>query len=342
MRYLDEQPTYNRSNITKFNAFKSITDKISTKNQKDRVAASPLTSKGIEIKPEVEEFLEAVDWDLEEFIDTYSCVFEAMKSFSGTASTSSGTASTSSGTASTSSVEKHRETRLSKTRSTQMLSMSGLTWIYDSKNRNRDWDGVALAVTIETALIESYRENLLKACPSACRLRVELYDFFLKITPPWNQIAGQNSMLTCNMEKRWIFPDGICTDDISQEVNTHIDSGVLRSQWQPSETTKSGVDLSRRIHRKKKDTIAAAPAKTTTPAPLPQRAHPSKDTSSSTTRAKDTAPHKKSDDIQSVLSSLKSLQKHTLLQCSDPDAPSGSTESIVSFAASIIGHVTIL
>jgi hypothetical protein len=117
------------------------------------------------------------------------------------------------------------------------------------------------------------------------------------------------------------------------------DHAVLRSKFNAIKSTKSGPK--KKAPRKKAPVSEPVDSQTSDSAPEQSISRTAKKAASSST-AVDKRSLTKSDDIQSLLSLLASIQNHKLLKCTDLDAPSGSTESIVSFAASIIGHVRIL
>jgi len=92
----------------------------------------------------------------------------------------------------------------------RLLVMSGLSWNIKSQNKGRDWTTIIAAVTIETAIIESYRRHLLAACPGACALRDVIHKYLRGISNPHyvqNPVSG-------NIVKviDWSFPDGIPLD----------------------------------------------------------------------------------------------------------------------------------
>jgi hypothetical protein len=99
-----------------------------------------------------------------------------------------------------------REARFASRIGERLLTMSGLTWNASSQNRARDWVNVATAVTVETALVEHYREQLLTACPGARALRCDLQTLFLANTSPYStQVKGEAP----RTEVKWEFADKI-------------------------------------------------------------------------------------------------------------------------------------
>jgi hypothetical protein len=316
--YLTQNKTP-RDTITKFTWFRPLTEKKILEASKARLVQSLPTN--VVLRPDAQDFLTAVGWSQNTFVEAYNHVFDAM--------------------ASQLDIDTHH--RFSKDLVVRLFSMTALTWTSDSKNRNHDWDKVAIALVVEAALIELYREKLLNGCPLARALRKEFHDFFFGMTHAWRQMDRSERTMTLVTDKKWIFPDNIYVDDEIHDATPSEHHIALRSQFQVLVSKKSAP---KKKKSKKKDAPSpqTLPATTATAPEAPDQgttpAH--KDSPAPTTAAaKDNPQHKKSDDIQSLLSSLKSIQKHKLLQCSDKDSPSGSTESIVSFAASIIGHVCI-
>jgi len=103
----------------------------------------------------------------------------------------------------------NRNHRTSKRTGERLLVMSGLGWNVDSHHMNRDWTNIISAVTLETAIVESYRLQLLIACPGACALRKEMRDYILSMTSTFFMIAR-----TGKLERvvEWGFLDGIPLD----------------------------------------------------------------------------------------------------------------------------------
>ena len=324
--YLNDNKTY-RDRITKFTGFQQLTTKSVIEAYKGRDATTPPID--IKVKPEVDGYLDDIGWSQDLFIGAYYRVFERMATYS------------------SNNRPIDHSLRLSDIHSIRLFAMSGLEWSFGSKNRTRDWDKVALAAAIETGLVESYREDLLTACPLARILRQEIHDFFFDKTANWTQLDPQDPTRSLITDKTWIFPDNIYVEVPVNDDNTHdtippIDHVALRTQLKAVQSKKSAPGQKRKANKAKKDPPPATESQTLTSQPAP--ANPNNQTQQDTPShaiIKENTPHKKSEDIQSVLSALKNLQKHRLLQCSDPGAPSGSTESIVSLAVSIIGHVRI-
>jgi hypothetical protein len=98
----------------------------------------------------------------------------------------------------------HRD---SNRRGERMLTMSGLTWNKGSHAQDRDWWGIEAAITLETALVEHYRFDLLKSCSGIRALRNELKALFLSIVTPFHErnfLTGLTEVVV-----KWDFPDGM-------------------------------------------------------------------------------------------------------------------------------------
>jgi hypothetical protein len=103
----------------------------------------------------------------------------------------------------------NRDYRVANRRGERMLVMSGLDWNLDTRNAKRDWPNTASAITVETALVESYREDLLLECPGASALREEIRAHFVKIAHPHN--INHPSTGLVDQVYLWEFPDGFAT-----------------------------------------------------------------------------------------------------------------------------------
>ncbi|KAH9162584.1 hypothetical protein EDB89DRAFT_2079529 [Lactarius sanguifluus] len=146
-------------------AFKSIVggDKEGTSKSKSskKPAKSGKSSRVTKVSPAVTDFLTAVEWTEDHFREEYKTIFDLMRSGDFT-----------------------RDHRLSDHRGTRLLCVSGVPWNRGSHNRRRDWAVTALAVTVESALVEQYRRRLLDMCPSACHLRKDLQSLFVDLAIP--------------------------------------------------------------------------------------------------------------------------------------------------------------
>ena len=316
----------------RFSNFKTLTDR----KLIDAYRFKDLRKPSVAIPPQpqiVTDFLKSIKLSQEDFVINYGRIFLIMSTAKA----------------------QDRALRLSPDLATRIFAMLGLYWTSDSKNRSRDWDKVASAVVSETALIATYREDMLKSCPQVRALRQELHDFFFGIAKPWHRLhqPTPDTPLEATPNKEWFFPDKIVITEEEATNDVHTSTDDVLPVDNPNQ---QDVQTMRRTHfqmlmSSKKKVVKKKTKQKDDPSTQPDLPDPdvapdaaaatTTTTATSSTAAKDTTPHTRSEDIQSLLSSLKSIQKHKLLRCSDPDAPSGSTESIASFAVSIIGHVCI-
>jgi hypothetical protein len=272
----------------------------------------------VPLKEEATSFLTSVNWSQDDFIDNYIRVFQAMIQCK---------------------EGLPKEQRLARFLAVRILATTGLSWPVDSKSRARDWSPIAKAIVIETALVESYREKLIIACPRVRVLRKELLDFFLTLAPVWTQFDRTGPDIALTLDRCWNFADeiSVANETPIPPIPQPKDQEAIRSEIQLKSSQKPPPK--RKPAAKKSKAIIISD--TEYPPPEEDQDPTPKD-ASTTTATKDGATQKRSDDIQSLLSALKTIQKHKLVQCSDPEAPSGNTESIVSFAASIIGNVCFI
>ena len=323
--YLQKNQTP-RGIITKTTAFKALTETRLIKSFPTRPPKNPPIK--LTIHAEAEAYLLAVGWTQTKFVSTYSRLFETMSQDSNIST----------------------NYRLSQEHSTRVYATTPLGFTADSKNRHRDWDKVILPVVIEAGLVETYRKKLLLACPLARQLRNEIHDLFFKLTPPWKQFDKRPSAKTITLvtDKKWIFSDNIYVDDPSdapddatQDDPLPVDHNTLRTEFEAM-LAKKPVPKKKKKTSKKDDPPTEASSPPAITPPLDDDTSPGHTgTPAPAQTTKDPPTHKKSDDIMSLISALKTIQKHRLLQCSDTEAPSGSTESLVSFAVAIIGRVYI-
>ncbi|KAH9048594.1 hypothetical protein EDB83DRAFT_2317346 [Lactarius deliciosus] len=80
----------------------------------------------------------------------------------------------------------------------------------------RDWAVTALAVTVESAVVEQYRRRLLDMCPSACRLRKDLRSLFVDLAVPVrvDRPGVNKSDFLCE----WQFADNLKIPDSEEPV----------------------------------------------------------------------------------------------------------------------------
>lgn len=103
-----------------------------------------------------------------------------------------------------------RDNRTAKDRGERMLTMSGLSWNPKSQNKTRDWGNIVAAITIETIVVESYREDLLQSCSGACTIREEAYAYFLSHAVEHYKRANMTSRP--EMVTEWVFADAYNLD----------------------------------------------------------------------------------------------------------------------------------
>jgi hypothetical protein len=276
------------------------------------------------LKQEPLAILNAANWKQDDFILAYGTVFDEMLKTDGDPILQ----------------------RLSTVLSIRIFATTALKWPLDSKYRTRDWASVAKAFAIEAALISSYRTELITACPRTRTLRNELLIFFSSLTPNWGQLQkGDENMLAFVPHGEWTFPDNIIIPD-NIPAPPVADQEAVRSQIQIESSQQKAATKKKPVRKSKPIIISDEDDhdldEDDEDDEDPSQFDPSTAADEIVATAKDSAPSKRSDDIQSLMSALKTIQKHKLLQCSDPEAPSGSTETIVTLAVSIIGSVRFI
>lgn len=198
--------------------------------------------------------------------------------------------------------EFDRSHRLAERRGARMLVMSGLTWNNDSHAHNRDWTTTVAAITLETGLVELYRERLLRNCRGVLTLRDEIQEYFMTITAYHHVKVTRGA--PSRMVKDWEFPDGYGLPEglrtgTSTGTDTGVGAGALRE-----EDFNSG-DL-----RKKLDEV-----------------HPTKEKSRGRGKGSREDP-----------SIIEDLFKSKLLQCSDPNQ-TGSMETLAYHCVEFLHRV---
>lgn len=131
----------------------------------------------------VHEFLSAIDWTEDQFKAEVNATFAMMGKS-----------------------PFKREDRLSNRLGSRLLTMCGVPWNLDSHNKLRDWTPLAVAVTLESAMIQNYRGLLFRHCPWACSLRNELQDLFYSFTKRHTTMGQQGKAVNI---REWQFPDNI-------------------------------------------------------------------------------------------------------------------------------------
>jgi hypothetical protein len=135
-------------------------------------------------REDMNSFLQLVKWDEAKYIEEYD---KTLKNMGGPFT---------------------REARDSSTLGLRMAVMSGLHWNHESKTRKRDWNTVTTIITIETALVQTYRQRLLDddSCSGARALRSDLQAYLKSAAPPYQlQMSSQRPI----SHKSWDYPDNI-------------------------------------------------------------------------------------------------------------------------------------
>ncbi|KAI9432001.1 hypothetical protein BJY52DRAFT_1199379 [Lactarius psammicola] len=210
--YLMNNPTP-RTLIEDLSPFKSIStvakDKgkgKATKNKTKSDALSPSTKEPVAMS----EFLSAVNWTADRLKKEYDTIREMMSKHQFT-----------------------RDNRLSNHRGTRLLTMCGLPWNPESQNKPRDFAMIATAVSVESAVVNTYRENLLGLCPGARALRKDLHSLFIEFAVPHSiQNDAGDDIIHCI----WEFPDSISSDE-SADRHKPYNLKVLLDQWQSAHDT---------------------------------------------------------------------------------------------------------
>lgn len=113
-----------------------------------------------------------------------------------------------------------RKHRVSNRRGERFVVMSGLTWNKQSRSKERDWAATVAAITLETAIVEKYREKLLRMCNGAYELRKEMLEYFSSITIGHYETHPSTGEIIKN--RSWEFPDGY---KLPVDVDASGDSG---------------------------------------------------------------------------------------------------------------------
>ena len=109
--------------------------------------------------------------------------------------------------------------------SLRLLSMSGMRWNHSSQNKPRDWTIYAIAVSLETSLIRSYRKDLLDTCRGAQVLRRDIHQLMADLSE--GHSLGKGKSIT--VLKQWGFPDGLQLYDTADTPDYEPED--LLEQW---------------------------------------------------------------------------------------------------------------
>jgi hypothetical protein len=143
-----------------------------------------------------------------------------------------------------------RDHRLSDRLGTRILSICGIPWTpgHASHNKHRDWTPLVSAVTVETALIEAYRTQLICDSSGARSLRQDLRNLFVTHASRY-RVPGTDGVPTRTVYE-WEFADNILDASFPASKvsggNTH-DINNLMARWDRASSA---------ISRDKKDPIA--------------------------------------------------------------------------------------
>ncbi len=198
------------NDLSTFKSFCTVAKKHKGKGKEKSSAADlPATTKE---PPPVKAFLSAVNWTAERFREEFQLTLALMEK-----------------------IQFDRDDRLSRHRGCRMVTMSGVPWNIQSRHRERDWSAIAVAVTVESALVEQYRGYLLKMCPGARGLRNDLHDVFFALTAH-HSVTDQEGQL--RKVRKWEFADAISSNDSDSERNLY-DLDHLMKQWRTAHAARA-------------------------------------------------------------------------------------------------------
>lgn len=119
------------------------------------------------------------------------------------------------------------------------LTVGGLYWNERSQYKSRDYAQIGIASIIESLIVVTYREQLLKSCQGAAVMRKRLAAYFLEISKPAavrddQGVAPQSALRMAGMrrsqvKREWYFADLIVVDE-SAEDSTEYNSATLLSK----------------------------------------------------------------------------------------------------------------
>lgn len=263
-----------RSDMHRFHAFKSLPalyHKGFAQDPSEQAGSDAINDADDEpVSDSVEEFLTAVGWTARKWVEEYSknIILMGQKPY-------------------------NAEVRIDERLGQRLLATSGLSWNEHSHNKSRDWANTATAITMETALIELYRHELLKNCPGAQALRRELKAFLETLAYPFH-----TSNPTAPLIEEWDFADNIhvSEDGPGLEVKPVKTYNVkqLMTDWKAAQSKPRKER--ERVRRKGKGKIEDA----------------------------DT-------DKDPILAFVEATEGNKLLACSDPKACPGTIEKIAHF-----------
>lgn len=123
--------------------------------------------------------------------------------------------------------EFSRANRLADRRGERLVVMSGLSWNVNSHHKARDFTSIVASITAETALVDSYRADLLNNCSGAFGLRKVIHNYIVSIRAPHHIPAAHPSSKT-QMTSGWAFPDGLPFEIGNSDDAQYYDPDELR------------------------------------------------------------------------------------------------------------------
>jgi hypothetical protein len=170
--------------------FLKLTDRIS----KSLVSARDAPERPAKDVDEYEKFLVSLGCKLPNFLHNWATNYEVMD------------------------VEFQTSHRMSPRRGERILVMFRLSWNMKTHHKQRDYLPAQAAITLETTLVEYYREDLLRECNGAPALRKEMWDYFLSVTSPYHEDVPNKPGLTRRI-KAWEFPDKYDTPESNNSTS---------------------------------------------------------------------------------------------------------------------------
>jgi hypothetical protein len=186
--YLKNYPS-GREKVKNLTALKDLVDTSqNTKTTKGKKVEKKKSRSAVRVvgqgREDMNSFLQLVKWDEAKYIKEYD---KTLKNMGGPFT---------------------REAHDSSTLGLRMAVMSGLHWNHELKTRKRDWNTVATIITIETALVQTYRQRMLDddSCSGARALRSDLQTCLKSATPPYQLQRSSQRPIS---HKSWDYPDNI-------------------------------------------------------------------------------------------------------------------------------------
>ena len=199
-----------------------------------------------------------------------------------------------------------RNERINGRRGQRLLVMSGLSWNAESQNKSRDYVNIIVAVTLETAIVESYRETLIKECTGAGALRGELHNCFkTEVLPQLDSDTGQ-------LEGDWEFLDNFLgIGDIPAPQSHSWNAMSLKNELDSAKDANKvrrgsgGTQTSKKMGREK-DASKGRSKDSGTARSLPES----------------------SESVDAILNMVKLLEENIYLLCLDPGVAPGTLETM--------------